>query len=124
MGIVIDGVSTNVFTKEIVAKAIPTIRTASHERCIALLVHRMAKLTFPRPENFIWYRITKRSMVCPVCITPPFCCVAYTAIQATTASDAANDIVLIGMKEKMSEVTTKLKAKRIGRSRCETVSKI
>ncbi len=51
-------------------------------------------------------------MACPVCITPPYCCVAYSAIQATIASGAANDIMLIGVKEKMSEVTEKLKAKK------------
>jgi|GEM_PF-5667878 len=55
-------------------------------------------------------------MVCPVCITPPYCCAAYTVIQATAASGAANDIVLIGVKEKMSEITAKFKAKRIRRS--------
>ena len=55
-------------------------------------------------------------MVCPVCITPPYCCVAYSAIQATVASGAANEIMLIEVKEKISEVTEKLKAKRVRRS--------
>ncbi|MGH9922176.1 MAG: hypothetical protein ACRD38_05450 [Nitrososphaerales archaeon] len=55
-------------------------------------------------------------MVCPACIAPPYCCIAYTAIQGTAVSGAANDILLIGMKEKMSEVTRKLKVKRIRKS--------
>ncbi len=55
-------------------------------------------------------------MSCPACIAPPYCCVAYTAIQGTAASGAANDIVLIGMKEKISKVTGRLKEKRIRKS--------
>lgn len=53
-------------------------------------------------------------MVCPVCVTPPYCCLAYAAIHGTVVSGAESDIALIS-KEKMSELTVKLKAKRSGR---------
>lgn len=55
-------------------------------------------------------------MVCPACVAPPYCCIAYTAIQGTAASGTANEILLTGMKEKMPEFATRLKAKRIRRS--------